>query len=346
MVLFNYNTKNLKLLHVSLYIIRRYVYIVIIIIKKIDFLSSVAIKVEGLVKTYGAIQAVNNISFEINEGEIFALLGPNGAGKTTTLEILQSLRKATKGSVCVLGYDVSNNKNVRKLKKEFGVLPQDFNAIDKLTVKENLSVIAKMYDKHVNLDKLILTLDLEDKANSKFEDLSGGLKQRLGIAGALVNDPKMVFLDEPTTGLDPRARRDVWRVIEGLKKEGKTIFLTTHYMDEAEILADRVAIIHKGKIVAIGETKTLLEKNGGGRTVILEDVPESITKEIKNRFPKATIVGTDVRIQILKLKEVNEMISYLTKKGIEQSLQITRPSLENVFLGLTGVHLTEEGELT
>jgi len=308
-------------------------------------LSSVAIKVEGLVKTYGAIQAVNNISFEINEGEIFALLGPNGAGKTTTLEILQSLRKATKGSVCVLGYDVSNNKNVRKLKKEFGVLPQDFNAIDKLTVKENLSVIAKMYDKHVNLDKLILTLDLEDKANSKFEDLSGGLKQRLGIAGALVNDPKMVFLDEPTTGLDPRARRDVWRVIEELKKEGKTIFLTTHYMDEAEILADRVAIIHKGKIVAIGETKTLLEKNGGGRTVILEDVPESIAKEIKTRFPKATIVGTDVRIQILKLKEVNEVISYLTKKGLEQSLQITRPSLENVFLELTGVHLTEEGEL-
>jgi len=308
-------------------------------------LSSVAIKVEGLVKTYGAIQAVNNISFEINEGEIFALLGPNGAGKTTTLEILQSLRKATKGSVCVLGYDVSNNKNVRKLKKEFGVLPQDFNAIDKLTVKENLSVIAKMYDKHVNLDKLIMTLDLEDKANSKFEDLSGGLKQRLGIAGALVNDPKMVFLDEPTTGLDPRARRDVWRVIEELKKEGKTIFLTTHYMDEAEILADRVAIIHKGKIVAIGETKTLLEKNGGGRTVILEDVPESIAKEIKNRFPKATIVGTDVRIQILKLKEVNEVISYLTKKGLEQSLQITRPSLENVFLELTGVHLTEEGEL-
>ena len=308
-------------------------------------MSSVAIKVEGLVKVYGAIQAVDNISFEINEGEIFALLGPNGAGKTTTLEILQSLRKATKGSVCVLGYDVSNNKNVRKLKKEFGVLPQDFNAIDKLTVKENLSVIAKMYDKHVNLDKLILTLDLEDKANSKFEDLSGGLKQRLGIAGALVNDPKMVFLDEPTTGLDPRARRDVWRVIEELKKEGKTIFLTTHYMDEAEILADRVAIIHKGKIVAIGETKTLLEKNGGGRTVILEDVPESIAKEIKNRFPKATIVGTDVRIQILKLKEVNEVISYLTKKGLEQSLQITRPSLENVFLELTGVHLTEEGEL-
>ena len=308
-------------------------------------MSSVAIKVEGLVKVYGAIQAVDNISFEINEGEIFALLGPNGAGKTTTLEILQSLRKATKGSVYVLGYDVSDNKNVKKLKKEFGVLPQDFNAIDKLTVKENLSVIAKMYDKHVNLDKLILTLDLEDKANSKFEDLSGGLKQRLGIAGALVNDPKMIFLDEPTTGLDPRARRDVWRVIEDLKKEGKTIFLTTHYMDEAEILADRVAIIHKGKIVAIGETKTLLEKNGGGRTVILEDIPESIAKEIKNRFPKATIVGTDVRIQILKLKEVNEMISYLTKKGLEQSLQITRPSLENVFLELTGVHLTEEGEL-
>tara|TARA_B100000315_G_scaffold153135_1_gene141851 strand:- start:908 stop:1873 length:966 start_codon:yes stop_codon:yes gene_type:complete len=313
--------------------------------KKLN-LSTIAIKVEGLVKVYGTIRAVDGVSFEINEGEIFAFLGPNGAGKTTTLEILQSLRKSTKGSVSVLGYDVSDNRDVQKLKKEIGVLPQDFNAIDKLTVKENLSVIAKMYDKHVDLKKLILTLDLEDKTNSKFEDLSGGLKQRLGIAGALVNDPRIVFLDEPTTGLDPRARRDVWQVIESLKKDGKTVFLTTHYMEEAEILADRVAIIHKGKIVAIGKTKTLLEKSGGGRTVILEDVPESIIKEIKNRFPKATIVGTDVKIQILKLKEVNEVISYLTKKGLEQSLQITRPSLENVFLGLTGVHLTEEGELT
>jgi len=192
---------------------------------------------------------------------------------------------------------------------------------------------------------LILTLDLEDKTNSKFEDLSGGLKQRLGIAGALVNDPKMVFLDEPTTGLDPRARRDVWRVIEGLKKEGKTVFLTTHYMDEAEVLADRVAIIHKGKIVAIGETNALLEKSGGGRTVILEDVPEYISKEIKDRFPEAKIEGTTVRIQISKLKDVNNVISYLTEKGVEQSLQVTRPSLENVFLGLTGAHLTEEGEL-
>ena len=309
-------------------------------------MSTIAIKVEGLVKVYGTIRAVDDVSFEINEGEIFAFLGPNGAGKTTTLEILQSLRKSTKGSVSVLGYDVSDNRDAQKLKKEIGVLPQDFNAIDKLTVKENLSVIAKMYDKHVDLKKLILTLDLEDKTNSKFEDLSGGLKQRLGIAGALVNDPRIVFLDEPTTGLDPRARRDVWQVIESLKKDGKTVFLTTHYMEEAEILADRVAIIHKGKIVAIGKTKTLLEKSGGGRTVILEDVPESIIKEIKNRFPKATIVGTDVRIQILKLKEVNEVISYLTKKGLEQSLQITRPSLENVFLRLTGVHLTEEGELT
>jgi ABC-2 type transport system ATP-binding protein len=308
-------------------------------------LAIAAIKVEGLTKIYGPIRAVDDISFEINEGEIFAFLGPNGAGKTTTLEILQSLRKATSGSVHVLGYDVSNNQDVQKLKKEIGVLPQDFNAIDKLTVLENLSVIARMYEKHVDLKQLLSTLDLEDKTNSKFEELSGGLKQRLGIAGSLVNDPEMVFLDEPTTGLDPRARRDVWRVIEDLKKQGKTIFLTTHYMDEAENLADRVAIIHKGKIVAIGETNLLLEKSGGGRTVILEDVPESVSKEIKERFPEADIVGTDVKIQISKLKDVNEVVSYLTEKGIEKSLQVTRPSLENVFLGLTGAHLTEEGEL-
>jgi ABC-2 type transport system ATP-binding protein len=134
-------------------------------------------------------------------------------------------------------------------------------------------------------------------------------------------------------------------VIEGLKKEGKTVFLTTHYMEEAEMLADRVAIIHKGKIVGIGETNALLEKSGGGRTVILEDVPETISKEIKDRFPEAKIMGTNVRIQISTLKDVNEVISYMTEKGIERTLQITRPSLENVFLGLTGAHLTEEGEL-
>src|SRR6266699_3414663 len=172
--------------------------------------------------------------------------GDNVAGKTTTVEILECLRNPTGGQALVLGYDVSRRSDQAEIRKRIGVLPQDFNAIDRLTVRENIDYFGAMFKHQLDADKLIELVDLKDKRDEQFKKLSGGLKQRVGLAVSLVNDPDVVFLDEPTTGLDPRARRDVWGVVERLKGQGKTVFLTTHYMDEAEYLADIVSIIDHG----------------------------------------------------------------------------------------------------
>jgi len=213
--------------------------------------------VNNLSKKYGDTVAVNGISFGLSKGEVFAFLGPNGAGKTTTVEILECLRAPTGGEAKVLDYDVSKRSDQSEIRKRIGVLPQDFNAIDRLTVRENIDYFGAMYDHQLDADKLIELVDLKEKRDEQFKTLSGGLKQRVGLAVALVNDPALVFLDEPTTGLDPRARRDVWYVIERLKKQGKTVFLTTHYMDEAEYLADTVSIIDHGQIIASGTPNEL-----------------------------------------------------------------------------------------
>src|SRR3989337_1117943 len=213
-------------------------------------MSKAVVQVDSLVKQYEKLRAVDGISFEVYEGEVFAFLGPNGAGKTTTVEILECIRPLTSGTARVFGYDVTKHEDIKEIKKRIGVLPQDFSALEKLSVKENIDLIGGMYEKKLDTMEVIKLLDLEDKVKEKFENLSGGLKQRVGVAAALVNDPPLVFLDEPTTGLDPKARREVWQVIENLKKLGKTVFLTTHYMEEAQLLADRIAIINCGKIPA------------------------------------------------------------------------------------------------
>jgi ABC-2 type transport system ATP-binding protein len=217
-------------------------------------MNKAVVEVNSLVKQYGQLRAVDGISFEVYEGEVFAFLGPNGAGKTTTVEILECIRPLTSGTARVFGYDVTRSEDVMEIKRRIGVLPQEFSALDKLTVKENIDLIGDMYEKHLDVVEVIKLLDLEDKTNERFENLSGGLKQRVGVAAALVSDPQLKFLDEHTTGLDPKERRDVWDVIENLKKLGKTVFLTTHYMEEAQMLADRVAIINKGKIAVIGSS--------------------------------------------------------------------------------------------
>jgi ABC-2 type transport system ATP-binding protein len=201
-----------------------------------------AIVVEHLTKRYGDLLAVNDISFHVRTGEVFAFLGPNGAGKTTTVEIIETIRTPTSGTVSLLGMDVTTRKH--DIVHRIGVLPQGFSSFDKLTVRETIHYYARLFGgRNPDIDGLIGLANLEDKTNEQFRNLSGGLKQRLGIAIALVNDPEVVFLDEPTTGLDPRARREVWKVLLSLKKNGKTVFLTTHYMEEAELLADTVAII-------------------------------------------------------------------------------------------------------
>src|SRR4030043_336970 len=189
------------------------------------------LEVENLTKRYGDLLAVNDISFSVRKGEVFAFLGPNGAGKTTTVEIIETIRAPTSGKVSLLGMDVTKKK--RTIARRIGVLPQGFSSFDRITVRETLQYYSRLFNcRNTDIDELIELAHLTDKSTEQFKNLSGGLKQRLGIAIALVNDPEVVFLDEPTTGLDPRARHEGWDVLLGLKKKGKTVFLTTHYMEE------------------------------------------------------------------------------------------------------------------
>ena len=309
-------------------------------------MGKAVVEVDSLVKQYGKLKAVDGISFEVNEGEIFAFLGPNGAGKTTTVEILECLRPLTSGSANVLGYDVTKNDDVKKIKRSIGVLPQDFSALEKLTVKENIELIGDMYAKHIDVAEVIKLLDLQEKTNEKFENLSGGLKQRVGVAAALVNDPQLVFLDEPTTGLDPKARREVWSVITGLKKMQKTVFLTTHYMEEAQILADRIAIIDKGKIVAIDSPQELISQHGGLKILIIRKGDKGLSDILQKEYGKVMLDKSgDVSVKVDDVEEMWRVIATLTELKINKEMEIQSPTIEDVFLKVVGGRITEEGEL-
>jgi len=217
------------------------------------------IKVENLHKRYNGngFEAVRGISFEVYENEIFGLLGPNGAGKTTTVEMMEGLRGITQGSIEILDIDVKKSKE--SLKEKIGVQLQSAAFFEQLTVIETLDLFASFYKKNKDINQIIDDFDLQDKKNFWVQKLSGGQKQRLSIGVAMVNDPEIVFLDEPTTGLDPQARHHTWEIIQKLKKEGKTVIITTHYMEEAEVLCDRVGIMDEGKIIALDTPEKLIE---------------------------------------------------------------------------------------
>ena len=308
--------------------------------------SNVAIEVETLTKRYGDLTAVNGVSFTVNRGEIFAFLGPNGAGKTTTVEMLECLRKPTSGKAYVLGYDIS--KDQANIKKRTGVLPQDFYTYERLTVKETIEYFAGMFNKHPDVDELIKLVDLEDKKNVQFKHLSGGLKQRLGIAVALVNDPELIFLDEPTAGLDPKARHVVWHLIDEFHKQGKTVFLTTHYMEEAEVLADRVGIIYNGNIVALDTADKLISEYGKRNLLVLKKASSKAVTAVEKLGIKASFDDAtgDVTIHLNHALGVSEILRELTKTNISfDELQLKRSSLEDVFLNLTGATLEGEGRV-
>jgi len=305
--------------------------------------NHVAIEVQALTKRYGELVAVNGISFTVNRGEIFAFLGPNGAGKTTTVEILECLRKPTSGKAYVLGFDIE--KNQREIKRRTGVLPQSFYTYERLTVKETIQYYAGVFDAKPDVDELIRLVDLTDKKNVLFRKLSGGLRQRLGIAVALVNDPEIVFLDEPTAGLDPKARHGVWHLIDGLHKKGKTVFLTTHYMEEAEALADRVGIIHNGNIVALDTPLNLISEHGTRNLLILKKASPNAIPNIQKLGIEAKYDGTtgDAIIHLNHAVAVSEILQALSDTHVPfGELQLKRSSLEDVFLNLTGVSLGEE----
>lgn len=307
-------------------------------------MSETVIEVESLHKRYGKFNAVDGISFTVNRGEVFAFLGPNGAGKTTTTEILECLKTPTGGSVSVLGHDVRRDE--MNIKEKIGVLPQSFNAYDWLTVRENIDYFANMYSKHVDIDEAIRMLDLSDKRNTLFKDLSGGLKQRVGIAISLINDPEVVFLDEPTTGLDPKARRDVWEAIRSLKSRGKTVFLTTHYMDEAYYLADKIDIIHKGKIIAEGTPDELIDAYGGKNTLVIKNFENNAAMALRDDIEGSRLLGNDVIVEIEEtnfVERISKAMSAINDRKIPcKELFIKRSTLEDVFLNLTGEKLTQE----
>jgi ABC-2 type transport system ATP-binding protein len=296
-----------------------------------------AIEVEKLTKRYGDLLAVNDISFNVRKGEVFALLGPNGAGKTTTVEIIDTIRTPTSGKVSVLGMDVTKKKH--DIVPRIGVLPQGFSSFDRITVRETIQYYSRLFCcRNTDVDGLIELVNLKDKTQDQYKNLSGGLKQRLGIAIALVNDPEVVFLDEPTTGLDPRARRQVWKVLLGLKKKGKTVFLTTHYMEEAEFLADTVAIISKGKIVAMGSPVALIESNANYLVLTLKPVDEKVIDIVRTMgFEPVHDNHEDIKVRVEHMDDVQKILNGIKDAGaLLLSLDVRKPNLEEVFLKLTG----------
>jgi ABC-2 type transport system ATP-binding protein len=295
-----------------------------------------AIEVEKLTKRYGDLLAVNDISFNVRRGEVFALLGPNGAGKTTTVEIIDTIRTPTSGRVTLLGMDVTKKKH--DIVPRIGVLPQGFSSFDRITVRETLQYYSRLFRINTDIDGLIDLVNLKDKTKEQYKNLSGGLKQRLGIAIALVNDPEVVFLDEPTTGLDPRARREVWKVLLGLKKNGKTIFLTTHYMEEAELLADTVAIISKGKIIAMGSPQGLIESNADYLVLTLRPVDEKAIEIVRKMgFEPVHDNHKDIKVRVQHMDDVQKILNTIKDAGASLlSLDVRKPNLEEVFLKLTG----------
>lgn len=220
-------------------------------------MEKIIISVKDLVKTYGSFEAVRGITFDVMEGEIFGLLGPNGAGKSTTLEIIETLREKTSGEVIVDGLNLDTQPN--EIKKIIGVQLQTSGYYPNLKLTELINLFSGLYNRPVNAMELLDSVNLRDKAKSKVKELSGGQRQRFSIATTLINDPKIIFLDEPTTGLDPQARRNLWDLIRGLKERGATVIITTHYMDEAEILCDRVAIMDSGKIISMASPDKLID---------------------------------------------------------------------------------------
>ena len=296
-----------------------------------------AIVVEALTKRYGDLLAVHEVSFTACKGELFAFLGPNGAGKTTTVEIIETLRAPTSGKVSVLGMDVTTSK--RDIVPRIGVLPQGFSSFDRITVRETIVFYARLFGcKHTDVDGLIDLANLGDKRDVQFRRLSGGLKQRLGIAIALVNDPEVVFLDEPTTGLDPHARRAVWDVLLGLKERGKAVFLTTHYMEEAELLADTVAIIAKGSLVAIGSPDSLIKRYADSMRLTLTSAPASAMGTIQSMgFDPVRDAPGSIRVRVRNTDELYAILGALKSTGMPaHGIDVRRPSLEEAFLGLTG----------
>jgi ABC-2 type transport system ATP-binding protein len=295
------------------------------------------IQVSGIRKTYGATVAVSEVSFEVGEGEIFGLIGPNGAGKTTTMECVEGVRRPDRGAISILGLDPF--RDVYRLQNRIGVQLQQAQLQKRIKVWEAVDLWASLYSTPVDGNRLLEQLGLSNKRDAWFMTLSGGQKQRLFIALALINDPEVVFLDELTTGLDPQSRRAIWDLVRGIRDRGKTVFMTTHLMEEAERLCDRVAIIEHGKIIDMGSPDELVRRHCPVRTVMLA-TGNALAEEQLGTIPSLEAVARqDGRFTIQGRGDdfVTEVIQCLSENRIRVTdFRTVLPNLEDVFLKLTG----------
>jgi len=305
--------------------------------------SDNAIEVRGLVKRYGDVTAVDGLDLTMRRGECFGLLGPNGAGKTTTVEILEGLNDATAGDVQVLGRRWSSDE--QWLRGRLGISLQETHLQERLSVIETLRLFRSFYDRGRDIDALVKLVSLEEKRNTWFDKLSGGQKQRLAVACALVGDPELLFLDEPTTGLDPQSRRQLWDLVNGLRAEGRSVLLTTHYMDEAERLCDRVGIVDRGKMIALGTPSELIASLGGQEVVELKS-DRAVDENTLGSLRGVRAVRRVADSWALTVDEVHvavpALLDHLTKLGAPLlRLSTHHATLEDVFVALTGRQLRE-----
>ena len=301
------------------------------------------IEVQDLVKSYGAVQAVRGLTFSVEQGEVFGLLGPNGAGKTSTVEILEGMRTADSGTVSVCGLNPQTAGNA--FKKQIGAVLQSTALPEKIQVQEALDLFADFYSEHTDTAALLERFQLTEKKNAFYKELSGGQKQRLALAMALVNNPKVIFLDEPTAGLDPQVRREIYDIIEELRRDKKTVLLTTHYIEEAEKLCDRVAIVDHGKIIKMGTPRELKQASAGTTRLevrLARPVAETVLKGLEG-VSDVRVVGENYAIYASRAPQaIVALVKHLEAENNElQGMEMYSPSLEDVFIELTGRRLRE-----
>ncbi len=306
-----------------------------------------AIEVKGLVKRFGDVTAVDGIDLDIRKGECLGLLGPNGAGKTTTVEILEGLQSATSGEVRLLGLRWETHS--RELRQRIGLTLQETRLIDQLTVEEMVKMFASFYPRPLEVETLIGLVQLGEKRHARVGKLSGGQKQRLALALGLAGDPELLFLDEPTTGLDPQSRRSLWDVVAQLKARGRTVVLTTHYMDEAEVLCDRLVIIDRGRVIARGTPAEIIGSLGAEQVIELEADPTPEPERLRT-LPGVVAAQRHADRVTLRVRELHLSLPAVLREvetggAALRHLSTRRPTLDDVFIGLTGRSLREsEGE--